>query len=398
MMDPLKSVEVVDPHTVKTTLNSPFADWLPVLGGPNAAILDSKLVKEHGGSDADGADQSDKSEEWLNQNSAGSGPFILKGWEKNNAIRFERNPNYFLGAAKLGKVEIRDVPSPATQKLQVETGDIDIALNLTPDLVETMRSSPNVKIIDGQSLDNMYIGLTASPDLSPDLAKKEVRQAIRSAIDYDGVLALVNNRGVRGPAIYSIGVLGLTQADADRLNPKYDVEKAKKLLADAGLANGFKFEMEYGTGPSPVGITYESIAQKIQADLKKVNIDVQLVPKEFGVMLTNYRAKKSVSVLSYNQPDYLGASDWAGQMILNTWAPRLYYDSAKAKDLATRGGAETDPQKRIPIYQEMLQVLVDEGPYVMLVQGQVEIVTRPNIQGYEYYPLGAARLLSVTKQ
>jgi peptide/nickel transport system substrate-binding protein len=244
----------------------------------------------------------------------------------------------------------------------------------------------------------MYIGLTTNPDISPELAKKEVRQAIRSAIDYDGVLALINNRGVRGPAIYSIGVLGLTQADADRLNPKYDVEKAKQLLAAAGLPNGFKFEMEYGTGPSPVGITYESIAQKVQADLKKVNIDVQLVPKEFGVMLTNYRAKKSVSVLSYNQPDYLGASDWAGQMILHTWAPRLYYDSPKAKDLATRGGAETDPQKRIPIYQEMLQVLVDEGPYVMLVQGQVQIVTRPNIQGYEYFPLGAARLLSVTKQ
>ena len=115
-------------------------------------------------------------------------------------------------------------------------------------------------------------------------------------------------------------------------------------------------------------------------------------------MLTNYRAKKSVAVLSYNQPDYLGASDWAGQMVLHTWAPRLYYDSAKAKELATRGGAETDPQKRIPIYQELLQLLVDEGPYVMLVQGQVEIVTRPNIQGYEYFPLGAARLLPVTKQ
>src|SRR4030095_7582618 len=111
-------------------------------------------------------------------------------------------------------------------------------------------------------------------------------------------------------AVYSIGLLGLSQADADRLNPKYDVEKAKSLLQQAGLSGGFSFPLEYGTGPSPVGVTYESIAQKVQADLKKVNIDVQLVPEEFSVMLTNYRAKKSVSVMSYNQPDYLGASDW----------------------------------------------------------------------------------------
>jgi peptide/nickel transport system substrate-binding protein len=398
MADPLKEVQVVDTTTVKTVLTDAFADWLNVLAGPNLAIMDSKLLKEHGGSDADNAEQADTSEEWLNQNSAGSGPFILKGWDKNDTIRFERNPNYFLGAAKIAKVEVRDVPSPATQKLLVENGDIDIAVNLTPDLVETMRNNPNVKIITGQSLDNLYLGMTANPDLSPELAKKEVRQAIRYAIDYDGVLALTNNRAVRGPAVYSIGVLGLTQADADRLNPKLDLDKAKKLLADAGLANGFKFEMEYGTGPSPVGITYESIAQKVQADLKKVNIDVQLVPKEFGVMLTNYRAKKSIAVISYNQPDYLGASDWASQMILNTWAPRLYYDSPQAKDLATRANAELDPQKRIELYQQMLQLLVDEGPYVMLVQGKIEIVTRPNIQGYEYFPLGAARLLPVSKQ
>src|SRR5437660_10474010 len=113
----------------------------------------------------------------------------------------------------------------------------------------------------------MYMGLTTNPALDPNLAKKEVRRAIRYAIDYEGVLALTNSQAVRGPAVYSIGILGLTQADADRLNPKYDVEKAKQLLQQVGLSGGFSFPLEYGTGPSPVGVTYESIAQKVQADL-----------------------------------------------------------------------------------------------------------------------------------
>ena len=398
MADPLNDVQVISPHTVKTILKDPFADWLAVLAGPNAAIMDSGLVREHGGTDSATADKDDKAEEWLNQHSAGSGPFILTGWQKNEVITLERNPNYFLGPARLAKVEIRDVTSPATQKLQIEKGDIDVAVNLTPDLVAGLKGNPNVKIITGQSLDNMYMGLTTNPALDPNLARKEVRRAIRYAIDYDGVLALTNNQAVRGPAVYSIGIFGLTPADADRLNPKYNPAKAKELLAQAGVGGGFSFKLAYGTGPSPVGITYESVAQKVQADLKKVGISAQLAPSEFLTMLTTYRAKKSAAVISYNQPDYLGSSDWLGQMILNTWAPRLYFDDPDLKDLTNKANAEVNQEKRISMIHQILARLVDDGPYVMLVQGKIQVVTRPAIQGYVYMPLGTARLFGVTKQ
>ncbi len=397
MADPLKEVQIVDAHTVKTILTESFADWLAVLAGPNAAIMDSKLVKEHGGSDSATADKDDKSEEWLNQHSAGSGPFILTGWQKNEVITLERNPNYFLGPAKLAKIEVRDVTSPATQKLQIEKGDIDVAVNLTPDLVAPLKGNRNVKIISGQSLDNMYMGLTTNPALDPNLAKKEVRRAIRYAVDYDGILALTNNQAVRGPAVYSVGILGLTQADANRLNPKHNPAKAKELLAQAGLSKGFSFKLAYGTGPSPVGITYESVAQKVQADLRKIGITVQLAPTEFLTMLTTYRAKKSPAVISYNQPDYLGSSDWLGQMIQHTWAPRLYFDDPKLKDLTKKANAELDQKKRVTMIQDILQKLVDDGPYVMLVQGKIQVVVRPSVQGYVYQPLGTARMFGVTK-
>jgi len=207
-MDPLKEVQVVDPLTVKMILNEPNGDWLAILSGQNGGVIDSKLAKEHGASDSPTADKDDKAEEWLNQNSAGGGPFILKSWLRNTGITFERNPNYWGKASQFAKVEIRDVTSPATQKLQVENGDVDVALNLTPDLVATMRDNKNVKIISGQSLDNMYLGMTCNPQIHPELAKKEVRQAIRAAIDYDGIIALTNKQAVRGPAVYSIGISG----------------------------------------------------------------------------------------------------------------------------------------------------------------------------------------------
>ncbi len=397
MMDPLKEVQVIDPYTVKTILNEPFGDWLPMLAGPNASILDSKEARAHGASDAPTADKDDKAEEWLNQNSAGSGPFVLTGWLRSTGITLERNPHYWRGPAQIAKVDIRDVASPSTQKLQVENGDVDVALNITPDIVATMRGEKNIKIVSGQSLDMMYMGLTVDPQIHPQLAKKEVRQAIRAAIDYDGILALTNNQAVRGPVPYSVGLLGLSQADADRLDPRLDLAKAKALLAKAGVPNGFKFPLRYGTGPSPVGVPYEMVAQKIQADLKKVGIEVELLPDEFGVMMTKYRAKTEAAVIAYTTPDFVGPSDWVGQMVLNTWAPRLHYDSPKAKLLANQGNSEVNPKKRSELYQELMKLLLDEGPYVMLLQGKVQVVMRPNIQGYQYFPVGYARLWSVVK-
>ena len=398
MMDPLKEVVVVDPLTVKTVLNDPFADWLAVLAGQSSSIMDSKLAKEHGASDAPTADKDDKAEEWLNQNSAGSGPFILRGWQKDNAVTLERNPTYWKGPAKIAKVDARAVVSAATQKLMVENGDVDVAINITPDLTATMRNNKNVKILSGQSLDNMYMGVTTDPALHPAFAKKEVRQALRHAVDRAGLIKLASGRAVIGPTLFPIGVLGLeTQADADKLNPKFDVNLAKELLAKAGFPNGFKFPLKYFTGPSPVGITYEAVAQKVQSDLKKIGLEVQLVPLEYSVMITQYRAKTEIAVISYNNPDYIGPSDWSGQTVLHTFAPRLRWDDPKAKDLTRKADSELDPKRRSAMYKELVAYLVENGPYVNLLQGKVEVVVRPNITGYEYFPLGAVRLYPVGK-
>jgi len=87
-----------------------------------------------------------------------------------------------------------------------------------------------------------------------------------------------------------------------------------------------------------------------------------------------------------------------GQMILNTWAPRLYFDDPALKDMTNKANAEVNQEKRISMIHQILARLVDDGPYVMLVQGKIQVVTRPAIQGYVYMPLGTARLFGVTKQ
>jgi ABC-type transport system substrate-binding protein len=84
----------------------------------------------------------------------------------------------------------------------VEGADVDVAVNITPDLTATMRGAKDVKILVGQSLDNIYMGVTVDPALHPAFAKKEVRQALRHAVDRAGLVGLANGRAVIGPGLF----------------------------------------------------------------------------------------------------------------------------------------------------------------------------------------------------
>lgn len=120
LADIIQAMETPDARTVRIRLTEPNAAFLAMLVSPNFSILDSTVVKQQGGTDQPGADKTDKATEWLNQNSAGSGPFVLKGWVKEQEIVMERNPNYWGQPAALERVIIRHIPDPTTQRQLLE--------------------------------------------------------------------------------------------------------------------------------------------------------------------------------------------------------------------------------------------------------------------------------------
>ncbi len=94
-----------------------------------------KLVQEH---EKDG----DMGHEWLKTNSAGSGPFKLRAWKPNESVALDANPDYWRGAPKFKRVVTRHIPEPATQRLLLEKGDIDIARKLSPEDVAAVAPDP----------------------------------------------------------------------------------------------------------------------------------------------------------------------------------------------------------------------------------------------------------------
>ena len=79
---------------------------------------------------------------WLARNSAGSGPFILRKWEKSDRVILDANPDHFMYPPKVKRVVIKEINEATSRRLQVEKGDIDIAWEMLPDQIEELKKNP----------------------------------------------------------------------------------------------------------------------------------------------------------------------------------------------------------------------------------------------------------------
>jgi peptide/nickel transport system substrate-binding protein len=384
-MDPVKDIAAIDDSTVKVTLSAPDASFLAALAAPPTGILDAKTVIAHGGTDADNAKEADKATSWLNEHSAGYGPYILTSFRKNEQAVLERNPRYGGPRPYFARITFLHVKDGTTQREMVERGDADIAQDFDADIAAKVTPGPKIKIVEGLSMNQVYMALNTNPQVSKELADKRVRQAVSYAIDYDGIIkGLVRNAGVRPPAMIPIGILGVDPAMARQ----HDLAKAKALLAEAGYANGFPVTLSYWTSPL-LGVAPEPLAAKLQADLGAAGIKVTLEPKERSVLLTEYRQGKPQMVLASWSPDYLDPHPWADAFYRKGGpaARRVSYDDPKAVELVAAGDRELDPKKRADIYKQLTRVALEDVPFIMLIQPKSFVGINPAIKGYAIHPI-----------
>lgn len=389
--DQVKEVKVVDANTVQVTLTEPSPAFLSVIAAPAMSIVDSKLVKEKGGTDAADADKTDKAKNWLDQNSAGSGPFILTKWTPKAEIVLEANANYWRGKPKLGKVIIKHVADPTTGLQMLQRGDADLYDNLDPDLVDKAKADSNLVVSVGQTLNQNYLAMTSSAALSKPLSDKKVRQAVAYAIDYDGLIkSILRGYGSRAPSIIPLGVLGVDK----NLVWGRDTAKSKALLKEAGYENGFTVDLAYGSNP-----TRETIAAKLKSDLAEVKINAQLQPKEQSVYLSEMRAKKLSMAFGGWTPDYLDPTMWTDYFSYadRGIATRMVYNNPAAEKLAKVVGTELDPAKREQAIKDLQKVLMDDMAFTMLYQNQMITVMHKSVKGFAYHPVHFVSFFDLSK-
>lgn len=386
----IKSVDravVVDGRTVDLVMNDPAAPILTILCAPGFGITDARTLRAQGGSDAADAKERDRATEWLNQNSAGTGPFRLVRWERNQQIQLARNPDHWRGAPAFERIVIRHFSDSAAQLLALRRGDVQAAFNLIPEQIATLKDERDIRVEQKTSLDFVYMAVTENPQLNPTLARRAARQAIGHAIDYDGIIgALLGGAAVRPAHFLPIGVNGSTEAVAREIGFRQDLDRARALLAEAGVPGGFAFDLSYGQA-AVAGVSYQLLAQKIRADLARVGIDARLNPMDQVNLRTQFTGGRSTSVLTFWNPPAVENELWAAATVERVarrvgWTPPPDYVA-----LVQRAATEPDTAKAAQLWIEYQRRMVAQAHLILLFQPIYQVGVRSTVASF---PLTAA--------
>jgi peptide/nickel transport system substrate-binding protein len=367
------STRAVNPSTLEVTLPKTASPqgFLNLLTFNIGGIVDSTEVKAH-------IVNNDFGTGWLKTNSAGSGPFVLRQWDQGQQVVLDANPNSRL-LPKLNRVVLRFAKEANAQKIALESGEIDIAEGLTPEMARDKAKDSKYTVYKADLLNIYYLGMNSSKDSI--FGDTRIRQAVRWAIDQDSIVA---------------NLLGANTATPY----KVDVEKAKALLAAAGKPNGFEFEFlvpQYDCG----GVACTDVAVKIQADLAAIGLKANIKVVSVGELLTAYRAQKIQMVLILWGPDFpdpdgnaTALSDYSAKSV--AW--RNSWNNDQATKLAEQAKLEPNPQKRAALYKQLTELHLQDGWGAMLYQGLRNVVMQKNVQGYVRNPQGTIRLEKISKQ
>lgn len=347
------------------------------LGNSVASIVDKKLLVQN---EKDG----DFGYNWLKTKYAGSGPYIMRDWKANEVLVLERNPNYEK-KTPLARVIFRHIKETASQRLLLEKGDIDVARNLNPEEIAAVSKNADVKIQSGPKGTVYYLGLNQK---NPNLAKPEVRQALKYLVDYSAIAdTIMKSKGDVHQNFLPKGFLG-----AETNNPyKLDVAKAKELLAKAGLKDGFSVTMDTRSTADVTGT-----AQAIQATFAQAGVKLEIIPGDGKQTLTKYRARNHDMYIGQWGMDYWDPNsnaeaftsnpDNGDDASLKTLAWRNAWDIPELTEQVKAALLERDSDKRAELYKKLQQEALETSPFVMLYQ-QIEVAgVRGNVKGYKLGP------------
>lgn len=375
-----------DAQTVVITLKNVSPDTLSLLTTPSFGVLDAKVAQANGATDAADANKTDKALTFLNSQSIGSGPFTITSYTPNSEIDLAKNPNY-PSTVNYDKVILKDQPDVNVQQASLAKGDIDFAIDIGADQAKALQGNSGVTVQQNTSLTVFFILMNADSTISAPTAKPQVRQAIRYALNYSDYLDLGGQGSVQPPSVIPIGLAGALDKSSDTPT---DLNKAKALLSQAGYPNGFTIKMSYPSDLTQNGVKFETMAQKIQADLAQVNITVTLVPMTTQVWLDAYRAGKEQLTLSLWEPDYNDPSDYLtffpGQKLALRGQWKAGADPA-IEALAAKAAVELDQNTRVSDYQQAQKLLNQDGPYAPFLQPAQATGYRSNVKGFALNPV-----------
>ena len=366
-------------YTVVLRSTTPATALPSILTNTSLGIVNSKLVRKHGGTAAVGADKNDKAEQWLNSaasRGAGSGPYLLQRYSTTSQITLVPNPRYW-GARKAAfkTVVIRNMIAP-TQLINIQRGKQEIAIDLSADQAQTIKGNKRLNVRTLPSTWIFWLLANNNPQVSSVASNKHFQQAVRYALDYRSIVNVAGPGAIQAPGIIPSMFLGaLPRKEAIKQN----LTKARSELAASGVGNQ-TITLEYPSDLTINGVPFGSLAQRVQSNLQAVGFKIELAGSTVGTWLQKYRDGKMAFGLSLWGPDYPDPADYLaftpGELVgLRAGWPKG--SDPTVERLAAKARVTTATKARQTLYRQIQRRLNATGPFFPLLQPtQVFVSTR----------------------
>jgi peptide/nickel transport system substrate-binding protein len=367
-----ESVQVIDEHTVRFQTPKPS----PILLKTDAAayyggVFDSVEVKKH-------TTKSDPwAKDWLGKNSAGFGPYHVESYRKGQSLTFVANPGYYGPAPRFKKVVWRVVASSSDRLALLKRGDVDVSPVLAPRELQSLLGNKDVKVFDYVS--NRIKGIKPNHKVKP-FNDPKVRQAMAYAMPTEAILkdAYFNTATQMKSPLPKV-IPGYTEEFW-----KYDTDeaKAKQLLTEAGLPNGFDMELIYDVSVPED----ELVGTIIRTAYQRVGINVTLKGVPASVYGEQLFSGKGDAYIGANwpfvaDPGYHLYLFWRTGIFLNT----VGYSNKKFDAAVDQLLTERDDAKRIALARDAQRIWLEDMPWILINNPGFHLAHRADVEGLVWF-------------
>ncbi|MNM16329.1 putative D,D-dipeptide-binding periplasmic protein DdpA precursor [compost metagenome] len=376
-MADIKSVTAKDASTVEIVLNKPNHMFMQIIALYNFSIVDDVALK-------------DKPADYLNTNTAGSGPFTVEKWDPASEAVLTANTDYWQGAPSLSKVTLKFTKEASNRVLLLNKGDVDMAIEIPAKDVASLKANTDLTVKSNASNRILYLALNNK--IKP-FDNVKVRQAISYAIPYD---QLINDVMYGQAKQMKSSVASNTPGYTDKgYTYEHNLDKAKQLLQEAGYGNGFSFDLTLGSGFQD----WEDDAVLIQAELAKIGVTMNINKVARAQFLEMQKEKNLTAYISkwtsfVNDPGY-----HLGFLMYSKGSSNYHnYSNAEVDKLWEQAGAEADAAKRTELYQKAQEIITTEAPWSYLYEYNRIVGMSAKVSGYIYYPDEVIRFYPLSKK
>jgi len=372
---------VIDPLTVQYTQTYPSAlsTQIQLIG---MFIYDSKLLKEH-------ATTSDPwALDWAGKNPQVGGAYVVSNRVPGQSITLQANAGYPL-PVPTKEIQLRVIPSPTSQRLQLEKGDVDIASNLTRRDIVQLKGKPGIKIISAPSADQLSLPINMKMKPFNDV---HVRKAMAWATPYDQIIKTAYG----GDARRSNSYLPLDTVGNSAIGYPYklDLAKARAELAKSSVKGGFKAELVIPAGDQAIQQTAIVLANS----LKQIGINLSIKQLD-PATLSARRGKKDIGLQlvtgSYwvSDVEYMLAVSYTKNAFINY----SQYVNPKVEAAYTKLHKTINKSARVALAKQVQAQMGQDVPALMIAQPNFNLATRSSVGGYVQPIDGIMRLRYLTK-